>query len=78
MLTMVTNFIGDLAVMVLSILVLIYPIMVKFMIFMTIASIIHYTRLALKKPQKQISKKRANRLAKGLHENKRKKIRVIK
>lgn len=78
MLTMITNFIGDLAVMVLSILVLIYPIMVKFMIFMTIASIIHYTRLALKKPQKQISKKRVNRLAKGLPENKRKKIRVIK
>ena len=78
MLTMITNFIGDLAVMALSILVLIYPIMVKFMIFMTIASIIHYTRLALKKPQKQISKKRVNKLAKGLPENKRKKIRVIK
>lgn len=78
MLTIVTNFIGDLAVMVLSILVLIYPVMVKFMIFMTIASIIHYTRLALKKPQKQISKKRANRLAKGLPETKRKKIRAVK
>lgn len=78
MLTMITNFIGDLAVMVLSILVLIYPIMIKFMIFMTIASIIHYTRLALKKPQKQISKKRANRLAKGLPETKRKKIRAVK
>lgn len=78
MLTMMTNFIGDLAVMVLGILVLIYPVMVKFMIFMTIASIIHYTRLALKKPQKQISKKRANSLAKGLPETKRKKIRAVK
>lgn len=78
MLTIVTNFIGDLAVMILGILVLIYPVMVKFMIFMTIASIIHYTRLALKRPQRQMSKKRAKRLAKGLPETKRKKIKVIK
>lgn len=78
MLTMITNFIGDLAVMVLSILVLIYPVMVKFMIFMTIASIIHYARLTLKRPQRQMSKKRANSLAKGLPETKRKKIRAVK
>ena len=72
------NLLSDAGMLVLSLLVLIYPIALKFFIFMTIASIIHYARILMRKPQKQMSKKRANRLAKGLPEARRKQIKKIK
>lgn len=72
------NLLSNAGILVLSLLVLIYPIAVKFSIFMILASIIHYVRIMIKRPQNQISKKRTNKLVKGLPEVRRKHIKKIR